>query len=677
MMVVNAHPKNGRWATALSWLAGATALMYALSRFLPLPPQFHNSNLDNSWMQVLHLAFERHWQFGRDIVFTYGPWGFLCGGYSPPTFAVSVIVWAMLSLVFWRAGWRLACPLSDHQLVSWFWLMGFIAVTGLSVKQSIDLRLAVWSVLLLLLHFFVEDRSITPIQTGLVVSFGVLSLTKFTGLVEAAIVVVIIAADNVFRQKRFPWLALLFVTSVLFFWVAAGQNPDGLGPFLRNSWRITDGYTEAMTQVGEEETRDVGGFLLAAALLVALTGYVAWKRHRYWGTLPITGLGFILFLIFKQGYVRYDDEHTVKAALALLATALACLAVTWPVLRREKPWLGVAGLYLLAGILYFSSSTFRGWYPKNGLQLQLARTFGATNVLAPAKLLQGTDCWQKDNETYLRQIRTVFPVPPLEGNADVYPWNQATLLAHGLAYHPRPVIQSYSAYTPELVELNAAFLRSDQAASNILFEIRLVDDRFPSLNDGRSWPELLTRYDVKDITGTFVILKRSATPRPFQLKPFQDRPFHFGEPIPLPATNHGPLWAEMEINQSVWGVVVSTLYKPPVLTLAVSLRDGRQLRFRLVPGMARSGFLLSPLVNDNASFVALAAADGGRNLADAEVASVTLSADTPSGSTACYQSPLRLHLYHLDYPRQDLNGMAAGSATPPIPLLPEKPGKTN
>jgi hypothetical protein len=172
-------------------------------------------------------------------------------------------------------------------------------------------------------------------------------------------------------------------------------------------------------------------------------------------------------------------------------------------------------------------------------------------------------------------------------------------------------------------------------------------------------------------------LKRSATPREYHLTPFKDLPVHFGESIMLPVTTNGPIWAEMEINKSILGSVVSTFYKPPILMLMVSMRDGRQLCFRLVPGMARSGFLLSPLIKDNASFVALAAADGGRALADEEVASVALSADTPSGSTTCYQSPMRLRLYHLDYPRQNLKGMAAGSATPSIPPLPEKPGKTN
>jgi hypothetical protein len=38
---------------------------------------------------------------------------------------------------------------------------------------------------------------------------------------------------------------------------------------------------------------------------------------------------------------------------------------------------------------------------------------------------------------------------------------------------------------------------------------------------------------------------------------------------------------------------------------------------------------------------------------------------------------MQLRLCHLDYPRQDLKGMATESATPSIHPLPEKPGKTN
>jgi hypothetical protein len=675
MIVVVSAPQNRRWATATLWLAGATTLIYTLTRFLPVSPQSHNSVLDNSWMLALHTAFEQHWQFGQEVVFTYGPWGFLCGGYAPQTFAISMSLWALLSLVFWWAGWRMARYLSRHTLISWLWLMSLVTVAGVVVEQSIDIRLAAWVMLWLGLHFFAEDRPDTPVQAGLAVSLGLLSLTKFTGLVEATTIVVIIAADTVFRQRRFPWLALLFGASVLFFWIAAGQNLGSLGPFLQNSWRVTSGYTEAMSQVGEMEVQQVTCFLLAALLLIASIGRLAWQRHRYFGLFPITALGAVMVLSFKQSYVRCDDIHTPKAILIILVIALAGLAVTWPAVPEKKSWAGAAGLFPLFAVLFFSGTAPVDQYPNNGPLVQLVRTFDRKNLLASAKWLFDPDSLRKEHQAYLMQIRNAFPVPPLAGDVDIYPWNQAALLAHGLAYRPRPVFQSYVAYTPELAELNAAFLRSDQAASNILFEIRAIDSRFPSLNDGRSWPELLTRYDVTDAGGTFVHLQRSATPREYHLTPFKNLLVQFGETVQLPATNHGLLWAEWDIHPTGSGALVSLLYKPPALQLAVSLRDGRQPVFRLVPGMARGGFLLSPLIDNNGALVSLVATEGGRNLADEEVIALTISATTRSGTTRCYQSPMRLRLYHLDYPRQNLKEMTTGSTAPPLPPSPADPDR--
>jgi hypothetical protein len=98
--------------------------------------------------------------------------------------------------------------------------------------------------------------------------------------------------------------------------------------------------------------------------------------------------------------------------------------------------------------------------------------------------------------------------------------------------------------------------------------------------------------------------------------------------------------------------VVSSLYKPPVLMLTVSLQDHSQRRFRIVPGMAGGGFLLSPLIADNRSFVELAST-GQQNLTGLEVVSMTISADTGSGATRCYQSSMPVRFYRLDFPLQN------------------------
>jgi hypothetical protein len=618
--------------------------------------------LDYSWTQVLHLAFVRHLQFGRDIVFTSGPWGFLGGGFYPQTFALSVVLWTIFSIIFWWAAWRMASHFSSNELLSWFWLVCFIEIAGFPDEESLDIRIIAWVVLLLYLYFFIEGATLTARQVLLTISLGMLSLTKFTGLIEATVVVCIIAADSVFCRRRFPWIILLFGTSVFVFWIAAGQHLDLFWPFLKNSWKVTDGYTEAMMWSGINEIPIINNFLLLAAMPIMLTSYMAWERHRFFGIFPAAGLGAIVFLIFKHGYVRYDHFHETPAIMGLSLMVMACLATAWPTIRNKSRWTGFAFATVMLGVLFSCLSGVNSTLSLPKLNKKVIvifnpRSSNLTSIPILARSLCDAGYLPKVYEENLADVRDEFPLPPINGDVDIYPWNQTVLFAHNLNFHPRPTLQSYSAYTPELAELNAALLRSTQAVKNILFDVDPIDNHFPSLDDGLSWLELLTRYDIAGATKSFVLLKHSATPRNYHLTLLEDRMIYFNRPVTLPVTNKDPIWAKMEINDTLAGFMFSKLYKPPILKMTVLLRDGRQMDFRLVSGMTRSGFILSPLILDKKRFVALASTDGLQALTNFAVTSITISAGTESASTTCYQSPMHLRLYHLDFPRQDLDKM--------------------
>jgi hypothetical protein len=366
--------------------------------------------------------------------------------------------------------------------------------------------------------------------------------------------------------------------------------------------------------------------------------------------LPLAGLGAILFIIFKQGYVRHD-RHEITAVMALLLISWMCLAMARPDNWRSA---GLA-LLLLLGSGLMASSMFSRWFPGEGLRTQMGGTFNRYSLVAPVNGVF-TGYLRDDYENKFARLRRSSSLPPMKGGTDLYSYYQSILFAHDLRYQPRPVIQSYSAYTPELAGLNAAHLRTGHAADNLLFAIQRIDNRFPALDDGLSWPELLTRYDVKgpaDAEGTYLLLSRAATPREYHLTPLRDTLVRWGEPVTPPSATEGPIWVEIEIKKTLIGTVVAILYKPPVLMLTVSQRDHGQQDFRLVPDMARGGFLLSPVIGDTRAFAALASADGQRDLVGREVMSMTLSADTRSRSTICYQSPMAVRFYRLDFPRQD------------------------
>src|SRR5205085_6748630 len=314
--------------TLAKWLAATISLLFVFSRFLPIGGLGRYDIVDDSWIQMLHFAFAKVLQFGRDIVFTFGPWGFLYGGYNPATYSISVIVWAVLAAVCWWAAWRVVAHFFKNPLVCWLWMMAVIGLASISPFLNMDVRLTAWPLLLLLLHFSVEERPFTTIQAMLVISLGLLSLIKHSMFTIAVVTVLIIAADNVFRQRRFPWIVLAFAGGIFFFWVLAGQGITGFGLYLRGASEIVSGYTEAMMLQQPTDKVDIIRFWEVAIAVCALVGYVTCKQHRLFGVLPLLGFAFIVFAAFKHGYVRHDMHEIPETNLLLLA-ALLWLPAAW------------------------------------------------------------------------------------------------------------------------------------------------------------------------------------------------------------------------------------------------------------------------------------------------------------------------------------------------------------
>ena len=60
------------------WLS-TVLFMWYLVTYVLLPIPAIRPAIDESWRAFLTWAFEHHKQFGIEVIFTYGPWGFLSG----------------------------------------------------------------------------------------------------------------------------------------------------------------------------------------------------------------------------------------------------------------------------------------------------------------------------------------------------------------------------------------------------------------------------------------------------------------------------------------------------------------------------------------------------------------------------------------------------------------------
>jgi hypothetical protein len=200
-------------------------------------------------------------------------------------------------------------------------------------------------------------------------------------------------------------------------------------------------------------------------------------------------------------------------------------------------------------------------------------------------------------------------MPLIAGGVDVYPYDQACLISRGLEWKPRPVFQSYSAYTPALLLKNANHLEGAAASQTLLFKVEPIDGRYPALEDGLSWGAMLGAYDLAGSQNNYAVLTKRKQPLRSEFTLAATGRASLGEEVPIKDSGF-PLFAEIDVQHSSVGALADLAFKVPQLRIAVTLLDGSVKEFRFVPGMARTKFLLSPLINTTSDFVALANGKG-------------------------------------------------------------------
>jgi hypothetical protein len=262
---------------------------------------------------------------------------------------------------------------------------------------------------------------------------------------------------------------------------------------------ITSAYANAM-QLRPRPWLLLHSIGVSAAVLAAGVWLVRRRLHAGRWAAEI-GLAAIVYLLVKAGFVR-ADVHMYITAFGLLVLSIL-LAVLWSLVRNAR----------VAALLVVVLPAPCGAWPR--LRLPVLNFPPIFPRAAIARLAWLPVAFDRDalNGFHARQlagIRTDNPLPDaVRGTVDIYPDKQSVALAYPLEFRPRPVFQSYMAYSPRLARANADFLLDAAAPEWILFRIAPIDQH---LRDRRfaPWPLLLTRAIASSRSGWFAPLRRRA-----------------------------------------------------------------------------------------------------------------------------------------------------------------------
>jgi hypothetical protein len=414
------------------------------------------SGLDPSWVLGLNIARAGDAEFGRDVVFTYGPWGYLdhpapVGSLQTLTALVYAVVVsaAMYAAVYTalRRGW-LVSPAAAAATAA-----AVTAVSG-AVAESSMLALAACSIFASVHALSVAEGArpsgtvtLTPVVIAAV--SGLLVQVKLSvGLAVAVVALLAALGDLALRRLVVDLVAagVAGMLSFLVFWLLAGQDLGWLPEWVRGSMDIVTGYPDAM---GLERSDALFGYLVALALVAFIAQQLVRLARRVGprrALAPALLAAALLDFAFKAAFTRHDEHELVFFALVLaLLLALAPLAR-----HRAAAITAVvsAGLMVVPGLDWLDAREARDSW-RVALQVSLDRS--------------SADYY---DEHAKEAGRTAYALPEAfvaaigDHPVAVDPYDGAVAVDYDMDWHPWPVMQAYSAYTPFLDRLNARAART-------------------------------------------------------------------------------------------------------------------------------------------------------------------------------------------------------------------------
>src|SRR5262249_19070528 len=164
-----------------------------------------------------HAAFAERIAFGKDLVFTFGPLGFLyVRGYFPATYRLLMLLRTFLVLVLWSAAFTIARRVLRQPVRALVWLIAFLAVVASDILP--DIFFLTLSSLLLVSHFCRRAQLASLHTNLLILALAIAGLVKFSFFTAAAATVTIVTLDEVLRLRRVPRILPAYVGATLVVW---------------------------------------------------------------------------------------------------------------------------------------------------------------------------------------------------------------------------------------------------------------------------------------------------------------------------------------------------------------------------------------------------------------------------------------------------------------------------
>jgi hypothetical protein len=546
---------------------------------------FHSdlTSIDASWMLALSNAWSQQLVWGKDIIFTYGPLSFLS-----TRVLINNSVWALFVFdVYFACSFVYIIYKVIGNTFSWKKSL-LILLTCFFYKQAMLLSL-VFTLQLFVILYLNQYKQEGEYACG----FQAIALTVLIFFIKLnlAFISPLIFVLYIFYLKMgkvLSWNASIIsiLTLILTILFCSLCFPIDIVGYISTGVSLISSYGDAVYIYPQTFLEKIfTGSILAVFILCIF--YILKKQKNRPSSEKIICLIFmlILFVEFKQSYVRADIDHLKDFLYCVPATVLIfmyvinarCKYIYWALLL---PW-------ALCIVLMIRFQDY--YYP---IKKVLAFPAYFYSMLHPPDYYE-----QAENRMLPKNIKQKI------GNStvDIIPWESSLIILNRLNYAPRPIIQSYQAYNGSLDKINANRYLGKNAPEYVLYSINSIDQHYHFFDDTYLKEALYSKYTIIDTfrccNEYMLLFKRNTSTLPYTFVKIANGEMNHTNIFSVPISKN-PLMVKIRMKYSWLGTLQNTFLRAPNSEIRITLTDSSKRVYRTGISILEAGVFMNPYIEN-------------------------------------------------------------------------------
>lgn len=564
---------------------------------IPIFLQYISTNLDNSWAYFLNWVPYTDFKFGKDIVFTYGPLGFLLFTQNVGNnVIISSIFWSLI--VFFDAFILISILFFEKKTkIPNFNLLVSLLLYFFSLNFQSYIRVEYYLLgtvfLALSAAWFCEKKSIYFLISVLITSITIFIKITNTIFALSAIIVLLVLIFFKNRALAYKFLAMALIIPAVFiigYLIYNPSLPDML-TYLISSLDFSSGYSSAMSlsSVGTEVAVALVSLLFAILFLLRTQPDKKFLLYSLISAGP-------LYLLFKHAFVRADIHICIFFEGFLLILSVMFLFFDFSTMmdnsKHRKPEL--VSLLLLLCIL-LPSLTY-SYLCHESLADVPTTVINELTFRTADKIKEPLDTTDQSDILSTEMMDIIG-----SETVTAFPWECSYAAYNKITFVPMTVLQNYAAYTPRLDEMNATFFSAATSPEYIIFSMHSIDGRFALLESPLTWNSIYLNYSVILVNSDCVLLKKEKRDILQKTICLSTAEYDKNAVITIPQSDK-LVTLKADMHLSLWGRLVCLFYKIPEVTMTISLDDKPCFIGRILPENLESGVLINHIPVDTGTF---------------------------------------------------------------------------